>query len=289
VTSQQVRRYEEGRDGTPASTLVKIAATLKTTVAALVGEDARAESSCVAAPSVASGQTSLQENEARLEMAVAAAALGVWEWRRAAGNLTLSARAREICGFPARGPVTTRMVAAIIHRGDRSNARRQIRIALEALNSDDRALEYRIVTSTGERRQVALNVRAVVETVDGETRAARFIGVLRDITAERAAQARHERSATRLRLALGAARVAAWQSDQASGHVYGLEFNGILGFPGDRVLTADEVRSRYLPGELERIRSITNEPSPEGSVRSRSRPASAVWTARCVGFSCEAS
>jgi PAS domain S-box-containing protein len=75
-------------------------------------------------------------------------------------------------------------------------------------------------------------------------------------TRERARLAQ-QRTVTRLRLALGAAHVAAWQSDQASGQVYGPEFNEILGFPGDRALTADEIRSRYLPGELERIRGIT--------------------------------
>ena len=42
-----------------------------------------------------------------------------------------------------------------------------------------------------------------------------------------------------------------------NGVVHGSEFNTILGFPPDRVLTADDVRDRYLPGELKRLRVIT--------------------------------
>ena len=80
---------------------------------------------------------------------------------------------------------------------------------------------------------------------------------LEHTSARERARLDQQRMATRLRLALGAAQVGVWQSDQASGQAYGPEFNEILGFPGDRALTADEIRSRYLPGEFERIRGIT--------------------------------
>jgi PAS domain S-box-containing protein len=196
--------------------------------------------------------------KAQLETAVAVAGLGVWEWRRATGQLVLSAKAREICGFPASGRVTPRMAAAIIDRRDRSTVCKQVREALDDPRSDDRALEFRIVTPAGERRLITLNGRTTLERVAGVAAATRAIGVLRDMTAERAARAGQEWSATRLRLALGAAHVAVWQSDQVSGQVYGPEFSEILGYPDGRVLMADEVRSRYLPGELARIRNITN-------------------------------
>jgi PAS domain S-box-containing protein len=190
---------------------------------------------------------------------VAAAGLGVCEWRRASGWLTVSAKAREICGFPAKGRVTFQMATAILHRGDRSRVSKQIRAALDGTKRSDNALEFRIVTPAGEQRLIALNGQPVFEKVEGPCRAMRYIGVLRDITAERAAQISRDRSMVRLRLALGAGHVAVWQSDQVSGEVYGPEFNEILGFPGDRVLTAEDVRSRYLPGELERIRRLTHE------------------------------
>jgi PAS domain S-box-containing protein len=258
VACQRMRKYEDGEEGVPAAALVRIAARLNTTAAALLGEYAKAATRRVAAPKESQAQASLRESEARLEMAVAAAGLGVWEWRRATGKLTLSARAREICGFSAKGPVTTRMTAAIIHRNDRAKVNRQIHSALDPNRQrDDSAVEYRIVTPAGERRRIALNGRGVFETVDGVTKPTRFIGALRDITADHAGQVAQERSATRLRLALGAARVAVWQSNQVSDQVHGPEFNEILGFPSDHALTAEDVRSRYLPGELERIRGLT--------------------------------
>jgi len=55
-----------------------------------------------AAPRLASGEAALKESEARLEMAIAVAGLGVWEWRRATGQMIMSKEARAICGFPAK-------------------------------------------------------------------------------------------------------------------------------------------------------------------------------------------
>lgn len=64
-------------------------------------------------------------------------------------------------------------------------------------------------------------------------------------------------SETRLRLALEAGRLAVWQTDLSDGLVHGPELNALLGYPLDMRLTPDDVRTRYLPGELERIRSVT--------------------------------
>lgn len=64
-------------------------------------------------------------------------------------------------------------------------------------------------------------------------------------------------SEAQLRLALGAGRLAVWQTDLANELAHGPEFNAIFGFPPDQQLTPDEVRSRYMPGELARIRQAT--------------------------------
>jgi PAS domain S-box-containing protein len=62
-------------------------------------------------------------------------------------------------------------------------------------------------------------------------------------------------SEARLRLASEAGRLAIWQSHPVRGFVHNAEYNRILGLPPDRRLTADDLRGRYLPGELERIRA----------------------------------
>ena len=219
---------------------------------------ALAEALRIAARRISDGQAALEDRGAWLEMAAVSAGLGVWEWRRATGQLFLSAKAREVFGFPATGPVTTQMVAAILNRGDIVRTLEHARRALEHANDDDRAFDYQIVTPAGDHRRIALNARAVFTTVNGVARATRYIGTLRDVTARRAVQAERTQSATRLRLAVEAGRLAVWHSDLANGVVHGPEFNAILGFPPDKLLTAEEVRDRYLPGELQRIRAITN-------------------------------
>jgi PAS domain S-box-containing protein len=212
-----------------------------------------------AAPRLASGEAALKESQARLDMAVAAAGLGVWEWRRATGEMILSAQARAICGFPAKGPVTSEMVAAITHRGDLAKTREQTRRALDPTRRDDSAYEYRIITPAGERRRVALNGRAVFETLDGVTRATRYIGTIQDITERTAAESERAEWAARLRLAMEAGRLAVWQSNLKDGLVHGPELSAILGVAPDKHLTVEEIRELYLPGELERIRRITSE------------------------------
>jgi PAS domain S-box-containing protein len=105
----------------------------------------------------------------------------------------------------------------------------------------------------GDRRSIT-GMAAPLFDDHGEVRGA--VGAFIDITALRKAEEAREQSAARLRLALRAAHAAIWQSDLVSGPVYGPEVNEIFGYPTDRVLTPDEVRSRHLPGELERFRRV---------------------------------
>jgi len=218
-----------------------------------------AEAFRVAAPRLASGEAALQESQARLDMAVAVAGLGVWEWRRATGEMIMSQKARAICGFPEKGPITPAMVSAITHRGDLAKTREHTRRALDPSRPNDSAYEYRIITQAGERRRVALNGRAVFETVNGVTRATRYIGTLQDITERAAAERDRAQWATRLRLAMDAGRLATWQSSLREGLVHGPELNAVLGLAPDKLLTVEEVRTLYLPGELDRIRQITTD------------------------------
>ena len=213
----------------------------------------------VASRSVTYGQSPLQDRDAWLEMGAVAAGLGIWEWRRDDGSLFLSPRTREIFGFPETGLVTTAMAVAIIHPDDRAKARAQIRRALAPRGRAERAFGYRITTPAGEPRRISLTIRAAFETTDGVRRAGRLLGSLRDVTARDAAMAKREESESLMKLAVEAGRLAIWQSDLTTGMVSGPELAVMLGFPPNHVLTADEVRACYMPGEIERIRAITAE------------------------------
>jgi PAS domain S-box-containing protein len=212
---------------------------------------------------MASGETALKESEARLELAVAAARLGVWEWRRATGEMILSGEAKAICGFAQDETVTPEMIAAITHRRDLVKTREQTRRALDPARRDDSAYEYRLITRGGEHRRVAVNGRAVFETVNGVTRATRYIGTVKDITARTAAEDERAESAARLRLAIEAGRMAVWQVD-GRGIAASPELNRILGYPDDFPTTLADVNALYLPGEQERNQLLAREAMARG-------------------------
>ena len=207
------------------------------------------------APRLASREAALRESQAQLEMAIASARLGVWEWRRASGQMILSAQVKAICGFAADATVTAEMVAAITHRGDRRKTREQIRRALDPEQRDDNTIEYRVITPAGEERRVAVNGRAIFETVNGVTRASRYIGTVQDITTSHAAASERGQWSTRLRLAIDAGRMAVWQVD-GRGIASSPELNRIFGFPEDAKTTLADVYALYLPGERERTSQI---------------------------------
>jgi len=77
-----------------------------------------------------------------------------------------------------------------------------------------------------------------------------------DVTDAVRGQAELRESEARLRLASEAGRLAIWQSHPVRGFIHNAEYNRILGLPPDQRLTGDDLRSRYLPGELERIRAV---------------------------------
>jgi PAS domain S-box-containing protein len=76
-----------------------------------------------------------------------------------------------------------------------------------------------------------------------------------DVTDAVRGQAALRESEARLRLASEAGRLAIWQSHPVRGFIHNAEYNRILGLPPDQQLTGDDLRSRYLPGELDRIRA----------------------------------
>ena len=99
---------------------------------------------------------------------------------------------------------------------------------------------------------------ATFATVEGVERGVRYTGTIQDITERKRAEVRLQRSETRLRLAMEAGRLGVWDYDLATDTVRGSpDLNRILGFPDDRPLDIDEIRSRYLPGEQERMRAAS--------------------------------
>lgn len=183
--------------------------------------------------------------------ATATAGLGVWEWR-GEGPIIASVQAKVLCGIAAEHMVTPEALLEMIAPDSRAAAVAQARRALDPATTDLSAYEFEIVTGSGDTRWLAVSGQAVSD----EQGRRRLVGAVIDITARKAAEAALSAAADRLQIS-EAGRLAVWRVDPALGLIHDEDLNAIYGLPEDARMTPEDVRSFYLPGELERIRAVT--------------------------------
>ncbi|HEV7277096.1 MAG TPA: HWE histidine kinase domain-containing protein [Devosiaceae bacterium] len=195
------------------------------------------------------------ESERRLEIATRAAAIGVWDWNLSDNSFVYSDTARQICGFSSDQPITLELLRAITHPDDLPLTSAQARAATDPQVRDSRVYRYRIRRAdTGEQRWILAYGEATFADVEGVTRALRYTGTIQDITDQKRAEEALAESEARLRLTVDAAQMAVWEVDVASGAVtHSPQLNLLCGFPPDARPTLEEFRSRYAPGERERL------------------------------------
>ena len=86
-----------------------------------------------------------------------------------------------------------------------------------------------------------------------------------DVTDQRRSEDALRASEARLRLAIDAGRMAIWELDVVTDTLVGSpELYQLLGFPRDAQPTIDEIRSRYYPGERERMQAAGREAMARG-------------------------
>ncbi len=196
------------------------------------------------------------EGAARLRLALRVADIGIWDWDLRTDEMTWSARAREIYGFPLDGPVGIAAVRAATLPEDSPRTTEISKRARDPAIRAKEAYEFRIRRTDGEIRWISALGEAFFETVDGVERAVRYLGTMQDITEPRRAENLRRESEARLRLAVDAARLGVWDFDVASDTVRSSpELNRILGHPPDRPLDRATLRANYFPGERERTQA----------------------------------
>jgi PAS domain S-box-containing protein len=129
-------------------------------------------------------ESSLRDSEERLRLAVEAADLGVWDCDLASGIVRWSERQAQLFGYPPSTSGTLEGCLARIHADDRGRVREQ----MVAGNEVD--AEFRVLLPTDEVRW--LSCRGRVFHGEGGS-AGRMLGVVRDVTAPRRAQAESQR------------------------------------------------------------------------------------------------
>lgn len=205
----------------------------------------------------------------KLALALRAAELGVWEWDLETDRFSYSDRAKEIFGFAAGEEVTRERILEVMHPEDHLRAREQAAQSMDPDNGRRSPYRYRIWrASDGELRWIHAFGEPQFELRDGKRVAVSLIGTVQDVTAEVEAQEQLAYQEARLRLAIEASGMAVWEVDLATQSVtHSPELNRLCGFPDDARPTLAELRSRYAPGERERLERMGAEARSRGETK----------------------
>jgi PAS domain S-box-containing protein len=148
----------------------------------------------------------LRQSEARLQLALDADGAGMWESSPDSGEFIASDRALILHGLPPRTPVTLEKALASIYPEDRLKVEQALRHTLET--GEPFVTEIRCPQPDGSMRW--LHSQAKLHEMGGRRR---LIGLVRDISRRKAAEAAIRSSQMHLQLALDAARLGWWLYD----------------------------------------------------------------------------
>lgn len=208
--------------------------------------------------------------ERRLRIALQASGIGTWEWDLSANIFHFSDQAMRIFGLNGSSEsITFEHLRRLIHPDDIADV---VRLSAAALDPATRAQEpyrYRIFReSDGELRWVEAHGEVMFDR-DCQAPSV-YIGTFQDITDEVARAQSLRESAARLELALDAAQLAVWELDVTNDRLSpSPALNRLYGFAEDAHPSSDDFRSRYAPGEEERLNQLGFEAKKRGESRLR--------------------
>lgn len=124
----------------------------------------------------------LQMREDRLQLVKAVTAVGSFDYDFVSEDHQVDERLREIFGFEPADPITLEQFMACLHPDDRADVQARTDRALNSWGSGSYSAQYRLVNRRdGSIRHVVSNGQVFFR--DGQ--AIRFVGIVRDISAER--------------------------------------------------------------------------------------------------------
>lgn len=208
--------------------------------------------------------------ERRLRIALRASEIGTWEWDLSADMFHFSDHAMRIFGIgESIEPITFERLRCLIHPEDIDHVVRLSAAALDPTNRAQEPYRYRILRENdGETRWIEAHGEVIFDQ-DGQSPSV-YIGTFQDITEEVARAQSLRESAARLELALDAAGLAVWELDVTNDRLTpSPALNRLYGFSEDARTTTKDFRSRYAPGEEERLNRLGYEAKQRGENRLR--------------------
>jgi len=218
----------------------------------------------------------LQASEERLRLAAETTSLGIWDVDLISGQREWTSEAKAIIGLPDEAPVTRDSFLERVHPEDRTT----VETSFFATFPDaplDYSGTYRIIrVDTGEERWVAATGRTLLDS-DGQP--IRKIGTVQDITTTERSKIALRASEERLRLALQASRMIAWEQDLTTSFITrspnAIELLGIGSGPLSEMLDRIHPEDR---GERERLLSQSDRIGTEAiEVRYTTPKGQMIW------------
>ncbi len=124
----------------------------------------------------------LRTSENRLRLAQMATGLGIFDRDVASGRLEWDSRARELWGVGLDDPVTFDTFMAGLHPDDQAKVQAAIDRSLDPRSDGTYEIEYRVVSRTDGKVR---HVRAIGQVFSEDGRPVRFIGTMKDVTAQK--------------------------------------------------------------------------------------------------------
>lgn len=207
----------------------------------------------------------LHDSEMRLNLAVTALGLGVFERDLTTGDAVWSARLWEIYGLrPAGAGPSVAAFQAAIHPEDRERVVRAIAQSIADPSVDELDLEFRIVRPDGTVRHVVHSGRRVRDSDGGSHK---LCGVVQDVTERRLAEAERRVNELSLQLAVAAMDLGLFEHDLITGELkWSSRVWQIFAIPeGSTRPSAAQMFSFLHPDDRDRVvAEIRNAFSPTG-------------------------
>lgn len=206
------------------------------------------------------------EAERRLELATAAAEIGIWHWDVRTGAFYYSARARAIYGFTPDETITYELLRRLTLPEDYAKIEPALAASLDPAIRQRQSYRYRITRAdTGELRRLQAYGEASFVDWNGKVEATGYTGTLQDVTAEVRREQEIQEDRARLKLALEAGHLAVWELDVGTNTITpSPELNALYRFSADARPSLEEYRACYAPGERERVEAETKSSFERG-------------------------
>ena len=226
-------------------------------------------------------QEELRKSEERLRLAIQAGKMFAFDWDAATDVFTNSPESTQILGIDQGRTRSGRQVLESVHPEDRE----KFMAAAAGLSPEKPStkISYRMVRHDGTVIWLERNSRA---HFDEQGRLLRIIGIVADVTERKRAEDALRESAERLRLAVQAGRMFAYEWDATTDRVVrSAESAKILGIDEATPLTGQQILATVHPDDRERLLAAVaglnpEKPDLEISYRKMRPDGTTIWVER---------